>query len=71
MFILPKVTEKLTDGNIGHAQAIYIILFRFPNFPIIYLLGPVYYCPVYPSNTISSSAFKFYADFQKVTYEAL
>ena len=30
---------------------------------------PVYYCPVQPSNTISSGDLKFYAGFQKVASE--
>ena len=32
---------------------------------------PVYYCPVKPSNTISSCDIKFYPGFQKVAYEHL
>ena len=46
-------------------------LCRFPNFSIIYPVGPVYYCPGQPSNTISSGALKFYIGFKKVTSEPL
>ena len=63
MFVLTKATVKLDNGNTGHAQGIGIILCRFPNCSIIYPVGPVYYCPDYPSNTISSGALKFYIGF--------
>ena len=62
MFVPTKATEKLANGNMGHAQGIGIILCRFPNYLIIYPVGPVYYCPGHPSNTISSGALKFYVD---------
>ena len=52
MFVPTKATEKLANGNTGHAQGIIIILCHFPNFYIIYLVGQVYYCPVQPSNTL-------------------
>ena len=58
-----KFTVKLYNGNTGHYQGIGIILWRFPNCSIIYLVGPVYYCPGHPYNTISSGAFKFYVGF--------
>ena len=34
-------------------------------------MGPVYYCPGHPSNTISLGAFKCYVGFQRVTSEIL
>ena len=34
-------------------------------------MGPVYYCPGHPSNTISPGSLKFYVGFQKVTSETL
>ena len=71
MFVPTKYTVKLDDGNTRHAQGIGIILCRFTNFSIIYLVGPVYYCPGNPSNTISSGALKFYIGFKNVTYESL
>ena len=46
-----------------------IVLFSFPNNTIIYPLGPVYYFPGHPSNTISLGALKFYVGFQKVASE--
>ena len=70
-FVLTKATVKLANGNTGHAQGIGIILFRFPNCSIIYPVGLVYYCPVHPSNTISSGALKFYIGFKKVISEPL
>ena len=62
---------KLANGNMGHAQGIGIILCRFPNCSIIYPVGPVYYCPGNPSDTISLGALKFYVGLQKVTSEPL
>ena len=62
---------KLDNGNTECAQVIGIILCHFTNCSIIYPVGPVYYCPGHPSNTISSGALKFYVIFQKVTYEPL
>ena len=55
----------------GHDQLIGIFLFSFPKCPIIYQVGPVYYCPGHPSNTISSGSLKFYVGFQKVISEIL
>ena len=63
MFVPTKSTVKLANGNTVHAQGIGIILFRFPNCSIIYLVRPVYYCPFHHSNTISSGALKFYIGF--------
>ena len=71
MFVPTKATVKLANGNMGHAQVIGIILCCFPNCLIIYPVGPVYYCPGQPSNTISSGVLKFYIGFKKVTYEPL
>ena len=71
MFVPTKATVKLANGNTGHAQGIGIILCRFTNFSIIYPVGPVYYCPGHPSNTISSGALKFYIGLKKVTSEPL
>ena len=71
MNVPTKATVKLANGNTGHAQGIGIILCRFPNFSIIYPVGPVYYCPGHTSNTISSCALKFYIGFEKVTSEPL
>ena len=62
---------KLANGNMGHDQVIGIILFRFPNFPIIYPVGIVYYFPGQPFNSISLVALKLYFGFQKVTSEPL
>ena len=62
-FVSTKATVKLVNGNTVHAQGIGILLCRFPNCSIIYLVGTVYYCPGHPSNTISSVALKFYVRF--------
>ena len=62
---------KFSDGNTGHAQVIGIILCIFPNCPNIYPVGPVYYCPGHPSNTISLDALKFHVGFQKIISETL
>ena len=59
MFVPTKATVKLANGNTVHAQGIGIILCRFPNFSIIYPVGPVYYCSGHPSNTISSGALMY------------
>ena len=61
----------LANGNKGHAQGIGIILCCFPNCSIKYTVGPVYYCPVHPFNTISSGALNFYIDFKNVASEPL
>ena len=71
MFVPTKATVKLANGNTGHSQVIGVILCRFTNCLVIYLVGPVYYCPSHPSNTISSGALKFYICFLKVTSEPL
>ena len=71
MFVPTKATMKLSNGNTGHAQGIGIILCRFTNCSIIYPVGPVYYFPGHPSNTISSGALKFCIGFKKVTSEPL
>ena len=71
MFVPTKATVKLANGNMGHAQGIGIILCCSPNCSIIYPVGPVYYCPGHPSNTISSGALKFYIGSKKVTSEPL
>ena len=52
-------------------QGIGIILFNFPNFPIIYPVGTVYSFPGQPSNTVSLGDLKCYVCFQKVTYEPI
>ena len=71
IFAPNKATVKLANGNTGHVQVIEIILCHFPNCPIIYPAGPVYYFPGHPSNTISSGSLKCYACFQKVISEPL
>ena len=71
MFVPTKSTLKLGNGNMGHAQVIGVILCRFPNCSIIYPVGPVYYFPIHPYNTISSGSLKFYVGFPKVTSEPL
>ena len=71
MFVTTKATDKFSNVNTGHAQVIGVILCRFPNFLIIYLVGGFYYCLGRPYNTISSGALKFYVSSQKVTYEPL
>ena len=62
---------KFYDGNTGHAQVIGIILFISLNCTNIYPVGPVYYYPDHPSNTISLYALKFHVGFQKVISEPL
>ena len=57
MFLPTNATVKLAHGNTGHAQGIGIILCRFPNCSIIYPVGPVYYCPGHPSNTMKNARF--------------
>ena len=63
MSVTTKSTVKLAIVNTVHAQGIGIILCRFPNCSVIYLVGIVYYCPGHPSNTISLGALNFYAGF--------
>ena len=67
MFVPTKANMKLANGNTGHEQEIGIILYNFLNCPIIYLLGPVYYCSSQPYITISFGYLKCYVGFQKVT----
>ena len=62
---------KLDNGNTGHAQGIGNILCRFPNSSIIYPVGPVYYFPGHPYNTILSGALKFCIGFKRVTSEPI
>ena len=71
VFVPTNATVKLDNINMVHFQVIGIVLFRFPNCYIIYPVGPVYYCPSHPSNTISSGALKIYVGFQNVAYEPL
>ena len=71
MFVLTKTTVKLANENTGWAQVIGIVLFCFPNYSIINPLGPVYYCPGHPSNTMPSYAVKCYVGFQKVKYDPI
>ena len=71
MFVSINSTVKSANVNTIHSQVIGIILFCFTNFPIMYPVVPVYYCPGHPSNTISSGALKFYVVFQKVESEPL
>ena len=71
MLVPTKATVKLANVNTRHDQGIWIILCRFPYCPIIYPVGPVYYCTCKLYNTISLVALKFYIGFQKVTYETL
>ena len=71
MFVPTKSTVKLANINTGHAQGIGIILFHFTNCSIIYPVVPVYYCPCYPFNTVSSGDLKVYSGFQKVASESL
>ena len=52
MLVPTKATVKFDDENMGHAQVIGIILCRITYRPIINTVGPVYYCPGNPSNTI-------------------
>ena len=71
MSIPTKATDKMANGNTGHAKRMGIILCQFPNCSIIYIAVLVYYCPGHPSNTISSGALTFYVGFKKVTSEPL
>ena len=71
MFFPTKANVKLANGNTRDAQGIGIIPCRFPNFSIIYPVGPVNYCPGDPPNTISSGALKCYVGFQKVTSQPI
>ena len=66
MFLPTKDTMKLSNRNKGHSQGIGIILFCFTDCSIIYPVGPVYYFPGQPSNTISPGVLKFYVGFKKL-----
>ena len=59
MFLPTKTTVKLANGNTEHTQGIRIILCCFPNCSIMYPVGPVYYYPGHPSNTISLDDLNF------------
>ena len=52
MFVPTKYDVKLANGNMGHDQVIGIILSRFTNCTILYVVVLVYYCPGHPSNII-------------------
>ena len=52
MFLPTKTTLKLANVKTGHAQGIGMILYHFIKCSIIYPVGPVYYCPGHPYNTI-------------------
>ena len=67
MAVPTKANVKLYDGNTVHVQVIGIILCCFPNCPIIYPVGLVYYFPVHPSNNISSGTLKCDVKFQNFT----
>ena len=66
MFVPKKATVKLANGNTGHSQGIGIILYHFPNCSVIYPVGPAYYFPGHPSNTISSGVLKFILYFKRL-----
>ena len=63
MLVPSKVTVKFSNLNMVHVQGIWIILCYFTNYTIIYPVGPVYYLPGHPSNTISLGALKYYVGF--------
>ena len=69
MIVPTKANVKLANIKMVYAQGIGIILCYFYNYPIIYPVGTVYYCPGQPYNTVSLFALKFYVGFQKVKYE--
>ena len=71
MFLPIEATAKLANQNTGYAQVIGIISCCFPNCYILYPVGPFYYCPGHPYDTISSGALKFYVGFEKLTSEPL
>ena len=71
MLVPTKVNGKWDNGNMVHAQGIGIILCNFPNCPITYTVGPVYYCPYQHSKNISLGDLKYYVYFEKFTYEPL
>ena len=71
LFIPTHANLKLANGKIGNDQGIGVVLYHFKNCPVIYPLGPVYYCPYCPSNSISSGNLKCSDSFQKVASEPL
>ena len=71
MFVPTNVTVKLANGTMIHAQVIGIILCHFPNFPIIYLVGPFCYFPVHPYNTISLVPSNFMFAFKRLPLNLL
>ena len=71
MFFRNKANVKLVNLNTVYYQVIGIILCTFINYPIIYPVGPVYYCPGHPYNKISSATLKRFLGFQKVTSKPL
>ena len=66
MFVPTKQNVKLSYKSTGHAQGIGIILCHFPNCTIIYSMGPVYYCPVQPSNILSLGTLKYMLNFKRL-----
>ena len=52
MLVPTKSKVKLYNGNMRHAQLIGIILFIFPNCPIIFPVRPDYYFPCNSYNNI-------------------
>ena len=71
MFLPTKATVKLANGNTVHSQGVGIILCSFPKCLMIYPVGPFYYFPGHPSNTIPLGALKFYIGFKKFASETL
>ena len=67
IFSPTKATMKLANGNTENAQGTGINLCNFYYCSTVYPVGPVYYFPVHPSNTISSGALRFYVGSQNVT----
>ena len=66
-----KANVKLADEKTGHAQGIGIIFCCFTHLPILYPVGPIYYCLDHPSNNISLGDIKCYVGLKKVTYEPI
>ena len=71
MIFPTKFNVKFSNGNMGYDQGIGIILCPFPNCPIIYLVGPLYYFPVCLLNSISLGDLKFYVGFWQETGESV
>ena len=71
MYVPTKATVKLANGKTRHDQGIGTILCCFDHCFFINQTVPVYYCPCYLSNKISSGALKSYAVFQKIKSESL